>query len=306
MAFKIETNTYFPIEIPNATSSRDGLMSAADKAKLDSLAPGPANYDFIADLPAAGLHPGEFGFVFSLNQLFYSDGTIWFYTSLPLNAPAQLDRYVAALVEIGFGNVWPMFQACPAGSTISANFAPDNCRLSSSGAVTFDGDPIYPAAVNPTQKFVGGSPEQVVFGDSTADEPFVFTYAFRALDLPGVDEIYDSVGGGVETSVSTTGQLKLFTAGGMELIASSPGLIQVGGAYVVVVTYTPGESNQFALYVNGNLIGMATSAYSHQVFLVNAGASSNMTVAALALGNNFSLTPTQIANLYAVSQQEPF
>ena len=46
MSFKIETNTYWPVLIPLATESSDGLMSAADKAKLDSLSPGNNNSGF--------------------------------------------------------------------------------------------------------------------------------------------------------------------------------------------------------------------------------------------------------------------
>ena len=38
MPFKIDTNTVFPITIPNASTTADGVMSAADKTKLDSLA----------------------------------------------------------------------------------------------------------------------------------------------------------------------------------------------------------------------------------------------------------------------------
>lgn len=40
MSFKIPVYTNWPIVIPNATSTSDGVMSAEDKAKLDSLTPG--------------------------------------------------------------------------------------------------------------------------------------------------------------------------------------------------------------------------------------------------------------------------
>lgn len=40
MPFEIPTNTVFPIEIPDASHTHAGLMSAADKIKLDSLIPG--------------------------------------------------------------------------------------------------------------------------------------------------------------------------------------------------------------------------------------------------------------------------
>lgn len=40
MPFVIDTNTVFPVTIPDATEARAGLMSAADKIKLDSLTPG--------------------------------------------------------------------------------------------------------------------------------------------------------------------------------------------------------------------------------------------------------------------------
>lgn len=38
MSFKIESPSHWPITIPNATSTSDGVMSAADKAKIDGLA----------------------------------------------------------------------------------------------------------------------------------------------------------------------------------------------------------------------------------------------------------------------------
>ncbi len=41
MSYTIDTNTVLPIVIPNATTAEDGLMSAADKVKLDSLPSGP-------------------------------------------------------------------------------------------------------------------------------------------------------------------------------------------------------------------------------------------------------------------------
>jgi len=40
MAFWIDSNTVFPIVIPNATDAMGGLMSAADKQRLDGLVPG--------------------------------------------------------------------------------------------------------------------------------------------------------------------------------------------------------------------------------------------------------------------------
>jgi hypothetical protein len=47
MSFKIESLYHFPITIPNASSTQDGVMSKADKIKLDSLSPGggPPPYD---------------------------------------------------------------------------------------------------------------------------------------------------------------------------------------------------------------------------------------------------------------------
>lgn len=40
MPFKINTNTVFPIYIPDATQESAGVMSAEDKTKLDGLSPG--------------------------------------------------------------------------------------------------------------------------------------------------------------------------------------------------------------------------------------------------------------------------
>lgn len=48
MSFKIESPSHWPITIPNATPTSDGVMSAADKAKLDSLPPQPpTTYDYV-------------------------------------------------------------------------------------------------------------------------------------------------------------------------------------------------------------------------------------------------------------------
>jgi len=40
VSFTIDVNTFFPVTIPDVTTSSAGLMSAADKIKLDSLTPG--------------------------------------------------------------------------------------------------------------------------------------------------------------------------------------------------------------------------------------------------------------------------
>lgn len=52
MSFKIDTNTVMPIVIPDATQSAAGVMSAADKVKLDSLAPGGDSFQSINDQPS--------------------------------------------------------------------------------------------------------------------------------------------------------------------------------------------------------------------------------------------------------------
>lgn len=48
MSYKIESPSHWPITIPNATPTSDGVMSAADKAKLDSIPPlPPSTYDYV-------------------------------------------------------------------------------------------------------------------------------------------------------------------------------------------------------------------------------------------------------------------
>lgn len=49
MPYTIDTNTFWPIVIPDATTTTDGLMSAADKVKLDSLPSGPITLQEIYD-----------------------------------------------------------------------------------------------------------------------------------------------------------------------------------------------------------------------------------------------------------------
>lgn len=68
MPFVIRNDNYFPIVIPDATEQTDGLMSAADKTKLDGLAPGggsapPANSVQTSDGTGGFLGSADFTFV---------------------------------------------------------------------------------------------------------------------------------------------------------------------------------------------------------------------------------------------------
>lgn len=65
MPFEIPTNTVFPIEIPDASHTHAGLMSAADKIKLDSLGSLQAAYDFT---PSGEIHLSAAGGAFVLRD----------------------------------------------------------------------------------------------------------------------------------------------------------------------------------------------------------------------------------------------
>ena len=59
MPFRIPTYAHWPQVIPDATEISDGLMSAADKVKLDGLAPGGTGQVGIATFTSGGSGAGH-------------------------------------------------------------------------------------------------------------------------------------------------------------------------------------------------------------------------------------------------------
>lgn len=80
MPFVIRNDNYFPIVIPDATEETDGLMSAADKTKLDGLSPGggsapPVNAIQTSDGTGGFLGSANFTYINGTGVILVGDGT---------------------------------------------------------------------------------------------------------------------------------------------------------------------------------------------------------------------------------------
>jgi hypothetical protein len=88
MPFKIETIYHFPIVIPDASSTEDGVMTAAQAAQLAALVAGGSFLTIytnitrpVANAPIIGAIPGvKAGVIWnsSDNQPNFSDGVNWY------------------------------------------------------------------------------------------------------------------------------------------------------------------------------------------------------------------------------------
>jgi len=74
MSFKIDTLGHFPITIPDATASQDGVMTAAQAAKIDDLAGGIlwADGETSASMYARYLDAGGVGDILMIDNGFYT------------------------------------------------------------------------------------------------------------------------------------------------------------------------------------------------------------------------------------------
>jgi hypothetical protein len=139
MSFKIDTNTVLPIVLPDATETSAGLMSAADKAKLDSLSPGGGSaFIVVNNFPGADLgakiNAADAFLGASAGDLLVIPGDYVFITPVVLS-PNRLLRLSAG----------HYFNLTPAGfATILLN---DNCVVEGDGWQTVIDEPDAPSFV---------------------------------------------------------------------------------------------------------------------------------------------------------------
>lgn len=83
--YKINEFAHEPHIFPAASETADGMMSAADKTKLDGIAPGSGgaiSYANFAAFPPPGTVPGQFSIDASTGDLYCSFGGSWCFITI--------------------------------------------------------------------------------------------------------------------------------------------------------------------------------------------------------------------------------
>lgn len=97
MSFRIETTTKWPIVIPDVTETSDGLMTAADKIKLDGLSPGGGGGFNVVEV--AGNYGASYGDLVVVDS---TTGT--FHVNLPFAADATSSQNAVVVKNDGVGH----------------------------------------------------------------------------------------------------------------------------------------------------------------------------------------------------------
>lgn len=83
--YKLDEFLHAPHIFPAASQQKDGMLSAADKAKLDGIAPGSGGaieYVNFAAFPAPLTVPGQFSIDASTGDLYCSFGGSWCFIAI--------------------------------------------------------------------------------------------------------------------------------------------------------------------------------------------------------------------------------